>query len=197
MEVVTPARGEPRGPCGSPPLTQRGGAAADERRSARKPRPPVPAFGGTPAQPPQPQPLEPWALLRKVQISSPRKEDNYEISDKDENSADEAEPDRSHKLVPRWCENYLQRLQEQSTLDPDSIFGTKVPKCELEVIFSNEDYRKRSRERPKRKRGSSGEWRKDRLAQSEIAEYKVKMGQTRHWDAENIAANIGVPVAVA
>jgi hypothetical protein len=149
-------------------------AVAEGAQEVKKPpkkaaRPPVPVF------PPRPK-VVPIALPPKLD------EDNYEISEKDENS-DEAceEPDRSHKHVPRWCSNYLETLATQSSLDPDSIFGNKVPRCDLDAIFSDEIYKKYSRQRPQRRRGSSGEWRKDRLRPQEIRDYKKKMGQTKPW----------------
>merc|ERR1719271_1348987 len=103
-------------------------AVAEGAQEVKKPpkkaaMPPVPVF------PPRPKEV-PIALPPKLD------EDNYEISEKDENS-DEAceEPDRSHKHVPRWCSNYLETLATQSSLDPDSIFGNKVPRCDLDAIF--------------------------------------------------------------
>lgn len=182
--------GDVRMPSGTP--TPKDG----DKRSGKKQLPVVPSF----AQ--QQRVEEPgWVKLKRIPLGPKKAEENYEISDKEEDSDCEMERDRSHKFVPKWCDNYLQRLQEQSTLDPDTIFGSKVPKCNLDEIFSDADYRKRGRERPKRKRGSSGEWRKDRLTPAEISEYKTKMGQIRAWsaDEENRRPNIvaASPVSVA
>lgn len=141
-------------------------------------RPPVPAFGT-----PEPKELKSWQILRQTPLSPKHSEDNYEMSEKDENSDQEEEPDRSHKHVPRWCSGYLEVLATQSTWDPDSIFGSKVPTCDLDSIFSLDIYKQYSRERPKRRRGSSGQWSKDRLRAVEIRDYKRKMGQVKPWNA--------------
>lgn len=149
--------------------------ATDVQRPAKKPRPLVPAFVDAPPV------MEPWQKLRQTPLSPKREEDNYEISDKDENSDEEMEPDRSHKHVPSWCTNYLQLLAAQRSIDPDSIFGSKVPSCDLNTIFSNETYIRFGRTRPMRKRGSSANWKKDKLRREEISEYKQKMGQSASW----------------
>lgn len=190
MEVATPYRSA----CGdgersaAPP---RGSPLGGDKRSGKKPRPPVPSFKQEP----------PWMELRRIPLGSKKEEDNYEISDKDENSEGENDRDRSHKRIPRWCDDYVQRLSQQAHIDPDCIFGSQVPRCDLTAIFTDEDYKKRGKDRPKRKRGSSGEWKKDRLTQTEISEYKSKMGQTGsiRVNAENLSANVGAgtPVTAA
>jgi hypothetical protein len=122
-------------------------------------------------------------LRQTFPLSPKRDEDNYEISDKGENSDDgETEPDRSHKHVPRWCETFLKDLQAQSSWDPDSIFGLKVPACVLDVVFTDDHYRAAGKERPRRKRGSSQDWKKDRLRSQEVKEYKRKMGHAKPWN---------------
>lgn len=130
-------------------------------------------------------PLAPWQLYRQLPLLEvKRAEDNYEISERDETEDHEgemAEPDRSHKVSPKWCETYLQALENQSTLDPDTIFGVKVPRCDLEVIFPNTLYERCRQQRPRRKRGSSGQWADDRLRNDEIERYKNKMGHTETW----------------
>jgi len=104
-------------------------------------------------------------------------DDNYEISDKGENSEDEDDSHRSHKHVPEWCKSYHEVLLKQSTWDPDTIFGSKVPPCDATLIFPPELYKSLGKERPNRRRGSSQDWAKDRLRSREIHEYKKKMGQ--------------------
>lgn len=125
-----------------------------------------------------------------------RPEDNYEISDKGEDSETE-EPDRSHKHVPRWSSQYLELIEKQAGTDPDTIFGSRVPKCDLSTIFSDELYARCNKERPQRKRGSSGEWKQDRLSKLEVTDYKRKMGHSKKWtiNAENISANLAVPTS--
>jgi len=143
----------------------------------RKPRPPVPVYSPIPQKI---SALEPWMILRQQALGDPNKEDNYEISEKgDDSEAESPEQDRKNKHVPAWCKDWITLLKSQANLDPDSIFGTKVPRCELENIFTDADYALRNKKRPRRKRGSSGEWKKDRLTQIEIDEYKRKMGQTK------------------
>jgi hypothetical protein len=112
-------------------------------------------------------------------LSPKRDEDNYEISEKDENSDAEDEPDRKHKHVPRWCSSYLEVLNAQSSWDPDTVFGGKVPPCDLELIFTAETYKAAGKERPNRRRGSSQDWKKDGLRDKEVQQYKKKMGQTK------------------
>merc|ERR1719174_780512 len=120
---------------------------------------------------------------KKGEVASPlgpkNAEDNYEISDKGENSDEEDEPDRSQKHVPKWCESYLDQLAEQMSWDPDSIFGSTVPPCDQAVVFPTELYTRLKKQRPQRQRGSSQDWRRDRLRSKDVKEYKRKMGQTK------------------
>lgn len=121
-------------------------------------------------------------LLRQTTPLSPKRdEDNYEISEKDANSDEEGEPDRSKKHVPRWCGFYLKELEAQSSWDPDSIFGSQVPRCDLNAVFTDELYKSCRKERPQRKRGSSQDWKKDRLRSAEVKDYKRKMGHVKPW----------------
>lgn len=153
-----------------------GSEGSGKRLMKKTGRPPVPAFSLESKE------LKTWQILRQTPLSPKHSEDNYEMSEKDENSDQEEEPDRSGKHVPRWCSEYLETLATQSTWDPESILG-KVPACDLDSIFSLDIYKKCSRERPKRRRGSSGQWSKDRLRAVEIRDYKRKMGQTQPWNA--------------
>merc|ERR1719476_607150 len=91
-------------------------------------------------------------------------EDNYDLSDGG-SVADEQERHRRRekKAVPGWCGCYLGQLEAQSDLDPDSIFGCRVPRCSLEDVFLDVHYEKAGKSRPKRARGSSADWRKDKL----------------------------------
>lgn len=95
--------------------------------------------------------------------------------------------------MPRWCDGYLEQLPEQASIDPDTIFGKRVPECCLEKVFPEALYRLVRRSLPqKRKRGSSGNWRKDRLSKTEIGEYKRRMGLKRGWDLEAVKAMVSV-----
>jgi len=132
----------------------------------------------------------PNALVRQIPLGPSRPEDNYELSDQADSDADEAleARRRAKKRVPSWCSNYLEVLHKQADLDPDGIFGGRVPKCALDVVFPEELYKSYTKGRPKRNRGSSGDWRRDRLTAQEIGLYKRKMGQMRVWtdEGENV-----------
>jgi len=152
-----------------------GPSAGMGARAPKKSKPAVPLFAETP---------NPRLERMKVPLDSPRAIDNYEISE-GENSDEEHSRDRSGKHIPEWSKQYLQMLngQVQQRVDPDSIFGAKVPCVVLEDIFLDEDYRRAGKERPRRTRGSSGEWSRDRLRVEEIGVYKRKMGHSRAWQA--------------
>lgn len=120
-----------------------------------------------------------WFSLRQIPLPPKLLEDNYEISDGGENSDEEHHTDRSQKAVPKWCENYLQLLARQEHVDPDSIFSSRVPQCHLDDVFTDEIYTQVGKSRPKRTRGSSGDWRRDRLTKNEVSNYKNRMGQSR------------------
>lgn len=162
--------------CSKDPLSSSTGSTgilAESKGTAQKALPPVPVFK-----------TEPAMLLRQIDLKPKLDEDNYEISEHDGDSEEEGgeNRDRSGKHVPRWCETYLQDLNEQADIDPDTIFAAKVPRCDLEVVFTDEMYRLANKSRPKRMRGSSGDWRKDRLTCNEIKSYKSRMGHLRSWD---------------
>lgn len=149
----------------------------------RKTFPPVPVFK-------EKQTLEPWLFLRQSELTSPQQEDNYEISDQGDSDPDDAAEARrrAKKHVPRWCENYLEQLKSQADMDPDTVFGSKVPTCDVEDVFPTELYEAAGKARPKRTRGSSQNWGRDRLTKNEVKSYKQKMGQTKGWmaNAENL-----------
>merc|ERR1740123_2856364 len=153
--------------------------------SAAKARPPVPTFKPDPAM-----------TLRQIDVKPKLDEDNYEISEHEENSDEDADRsrDRSGKHVPRWCSTYLEDLQRQADIDPDTIFASKVSCCDLDAVFTDDMYREVGKQRPKRQRGSSGDWRKDRLGCMEIKNYKSRMGHLRSWD-EEVGANKGTASA--
>eukprot|EP00439_Symbiodinium_sp_Y106_P076281 s1733_g15.t1 len=118
-------------------------SASEARPGLRKAkRPPVPAFA---LKPPEP---EPWQLLRQIQLSDKKEEENYEISEKGSNSEAEEEPDRSHKRTPDWSLKFLELLETQADIDADTIFGSRVPRCDLEEIFTDRDYLRYAADRP-------------------------------------------------
>jgi len=128
---------------------------------------------------------EPYLDLRNINLSPKKPEDNYAISDYGGDSEGEdtaaREKMRQKKAVPRWCDRYLLQVQKQVDIDPDTIFG-KVPRCVLDDMFPDFLYQQARQKRPARRRGSSGDWRRDRLTRCEIRSYKQRMGQKRSWD---------------
>jgi len=107
-------------------------------------------------------------------------EDNYEISDFEEDKdGNRVEPNRTGKLIPAWCAGFPQLVQSQASVDPDSIFGNRVPRCDLDLIFP--DYFYQGRNPVKRRRGSSGRWFPDRLTRKEVTNYSSKMGYRSRW----------------
>mmetsp|Transcript_4616 Transcript_4616/g.9448 ORF Transcript_4616/g.9448 Transcript_4616/m.9448 type:complete len:296 (-) Transcript_4616:168-1055(-) len=172
----------------SAPAHAGSGAHTDEGRFGAAPKPSqssrlaaapaVPAFGPDPSE-----------LLRKMDLPPKLAEDNYEISECGADSDDEADHarDRGGKDVPQWCETYLAVLGTQADVDPDTIFSSKVPACRLEDVFPDELYKQAGKSRPKRQRGSSGDWRKDRLRREEIRDYKQRMGHVRPWNQDRVA----------
>eukprot|EP00929_Paragymnodinium_shiwhaense_P020658 TRINITY_DN13698_c0_g1_i1.p1 TRINITY_DN13698_c0_g1~~TRINITY_DN13698_c0_g1_i1.p1 ORF type:complete len:788 (-),score=199.03 TRINITY_DN13698_c0_g1_i1:157-2520(-) len=147
--------------------------------------------------PKQPKEPEPWQILRQQVLPPSRPEDNYEISEKGGDSdAEDNEDLRARKPVPAWCESFLQQLKSQEDVDPDTIFGPRVPPCVLEDIFSDELYVAVGKKRPKRARGSSGDWNKDRLQRDDVDKYKSRMGHVRSWtEAEAAAHGSATPAA--
>merc|ERR1712099_188277 len=138
-------------------------------------RPPVPAF--------RPH-MEPALLLRQLKLPPKCPEDNYEISDRGDNSDEEApgssqEQDQNAKHVPMWCDTYLEQLAKQHDIDPDTIFGAQVPACRLEVVFPDKLCQSFGCPVPKRKRGSSADWRDDGIGPDEVRNYKSRMHETR------------------
>lgn len=104
--------------------------------------------------------------------------DQYDITDKDTDSESELSPaSRAKKHIPPWCVNWRQKAIAQIAVDPESIFGVTVPKCDLDVIFTQKNYRDMGLSRPKRVRGSSGNWTFDKLTQDEVDRYRAKLGQ--------------------
>mmetsp|Transcript_62068 Transcript_62068/g.134690 ORF Transcript_62068/g.134690 Transcript_62068/m.134690 type:complete len:468 (+) Transcript_62068:79-1482(+) len=173
------------GNCVQPAKWQRtatkGGVPGKLGRSPARLAPPVPTFIDDP---------KPAVLLRRIELPPRRAEDNYEISEPGDNSGDELmtsqeiEHQRSSKGVPQWCGTYLERLAEQVCIDPDTVFGSRVPECSLELVFPDRLYDAMEMVPPKRQRGSSGEWREDRLTRLEVRNYKQRMGQTKDWVPE-------------
>ncbi len=117
-------------------------------------------------------------LPRMVALLPKQPDDQYDISDKDTDSEDELSPTaRAKKHVPTWCSNWRQKAIAQIAVDPESIFGASLPKCDLDVVFTEHNYKDMGLQRPKRTRGSSGNWNFDKLTQDEVDKYRAKCGQ--------------------
>jgi hypothetical protein len=118
------------------------------------------------------------AQPKMVPVAPKNPEDQYDFTDKDTDSEDELSPNsRSKKHIPPWCSQWRQKAIAQIAVDPESIFGANLPKCDLDLVFTESNYRKMGLQRPKRTRGSSGNWTFDKLTQDEIDRYRAKCGQ--------------------
>eukprot|EP00434_Breviolum_minutum_P019386 symbB.v1.2.017093.t1/scaffold1323.1/size125372/5 len=128
---------------------------------------------------------DPALEIRAMVLPPKNPEDNYVISEYggDSEGEDAAERDkmRQKKAVPKWCVNYISVVQQQQGIDPDSIFG-RVPRCVMDDVFQESLYMQVGKKRPARRRGSSGDWKRDRLTRNEIRSYKQRMGHKRSWD---------------
>jgi len=95
----------------------------------------------------------------------------YRESDSEEDSEDDSRP---KKHQPRWARgNELKEaLHRQVGLDPDRIFNSKVSTCPLDEVFAVVCPVKRKKYL---KRGSSGNWLKDRLTIKEEEDYRKAM----------------------
>lgn len=116
--------------------------------------------------------------------TSPLPEDQYEVTDWEQEEADEeaTERKRMQKNIPAWCIGWIETAKTQTSIDPETVFGTQLPKCDLEVIFgplAQDSAYLRAR---KGKRGSSGEWGLDRISKTELEEYRFKMGHTQQLE---------------
>ncbi|CAE8644845.1 unnamed protein product, partial [Polarella glacialis] len=73
-------------------------------------------------------------ILKRVSLKAPKnEEDNYELSDMEEDAnGDRIEPNRTGKRIPAWSVNFAQLAKAQENINPDSIFGCRVPAIDLE-----------------------------------------------------------------
>lgn len=166
------------------------GATGKSPAKPHKIRPPVPQM--LPLSPlapkkPPPRQLEAMELLRQVALPPQNPDDTYEVSDKedssDEAAVEAAEQARKRKKIPPWCDGFERLAIEQAAVDPDTIFGSRVPACDLDSIFPDRLYKSRGCMNPRRRRGSSQLWSKDRLQHEEVVAYRQKMRQTRRWSS--------------
>ncbi len=125
--------------------------------------------------------------------TSPIIEDQYKITDWEDSDGENAanyededikEQRRMEKHVPSWCDGWIETAKTQTSIDPDTVFGTKLPKCDLSVIFGDK-FKDNAYMRTKagHRRGSSGEWGLDVVTRAELEEYRSVMGHTQQLEA--------------
>ncbi|CAJ1339026.1 unnamed protein product [Effrenium voratum] len=173
-----------------PPRAEHGSAPAHDpqERQERQERQAEPKKAAAP--PNVPVFRDPALDFRSMELPLKNPEDSYDISeygDSEGEDASERDRMRQKKTVPKWCETYLVDMQKQGDIDPDTIFG-KVPRCVMDDVFPESLYQQVGKKRPGRRRGSSADWRRDRLTRSEIRSYKHRMGQQRSWETLGTAA---------
>jgi hypothetical protein len=122
--------------------------------------------------------------VRRGKLAPAKAGENYEISDHGNSECEDTGRivhEREKKHIPAWCENYHEKALAQINVDADTVFGSRVPFCNLEQIFPDSLYRQYAKKRPQRqrRRGSSADWHKDRLTQNEVCAYKSRMGHGR------------------
>jgi len=167
-------------------------AAAKTQKKKKAPPPPVPRFSAGPEACPLPENLDEKRAFKKyldLPLPLEKPEDNYDISDK-EDSDNECESDevrreeeRTRKPVPKWCGEGVdirELVEQQADVDPGSLFGP-VAKLDMDAVFPDKLYRARGCVNPKRRRGSSQQWSRDRLRLSEVTRYTQLMGHSRRW----------------
>ncbi|EER20406.1 hypothetical protein Pmar_PMAR010140 [Perkinsus marinus ATCC 50983] len=92
--------------------------------------------------------------------------------------------------IPAWSLEWKSMVLAQSNTDPDSIFGDRIPGCDIGQIFGDivasgqldppntQSFKDYIRINDKTgRRGSTGNWRFDELLDEEIYTYKQKMKQ--------------------
>jgi hypothetical protein len=137
---------------------------------------------------PAPVPIEVLEQLMPL-TTPPDLDDQYELTEW-ENSADESaegreeekERKRAAKRIPAWCIGWIETARDQTKIDPETVFGRSVPRCDLSVIFQGHGGNAYMKAR-KGKRNSSGEWGMDIVSMAEIEAYRQTMGQTDKLDS--------------
>ena len=151
--------------------------------SRDEPRPPASTF--VPRYTPAPVPVEIVTETLVPLMDPPLPEDQYEMTEWEDSDVEEDEDmkerKRMSKRIPTWCIGWIETAKTQTTIDPDTVFGMRLPRCDLEVLFgqTNNAYMKARRG----KRGSSGEWGMDEITRRELEEYRAIMGHTQQLDS--------------
>ena len=116
----------------------------------------------------------------------PLEEDQYTMTEWADSDAevddDEKERRRMAKRIPAWCIGWIETAKTQTSIDPDTVFGTKIPKCDLDTLFGSGTTNAYLKAR-KGRRGSSGEWGMDRVSREELTEYRHVMGHTQQLES--------------
>ena len=113
--------------------------------------------------------------------TSPLPEDQYELTEWEDSDAEKDDRGCAYeKPVPAWCIGWVDLAKTQTSIDPDTVFGTKLAKCDLDVLFGKDNAYLKAR---RGKRGSSGEWGMDNVSRQELMEYRQIMGQTQQLDS--------------
>ena len=144
----------------------------------------APPSGFAPRYTPAPGPLEIITESLAPLPFPPSEEDQYEMTEWEDSDTEMQEDDkerkRSNKKIPAWCIGWIETAKTQTSIDPDTVFGLRLPRCDLSVLFghTNNAYM-RARNG---KRGSSGEWGMDDMTRKELAEYRQVMGHTQQLE---------------
>jgi hypothetical protein len=138
-------------------------------------------------------PLEPTFEFPRI-ATEPLEEDQFSVTSYSETDTEhKAEQDerrrkrRAKKRIPDWCRDWQYMAKLQQHVDPDAIFFSlqAFPKCDLHKIFGDKDkFVGSASSRPKKHRGSSGNWGVDGLTDLEIINYKKLMGQIPSQSAQ-------------
>ena len=150
-------------------------------KEPRQPQSNYPASAFVPRYTPAPGPVEIVTENLVPLMSDPLPEDQYEMTEWEDSDAEKDEDAHENKRVPAWCIGWIETAKTQTSIDPDTVFGSRIPKCELEVLFGrNGNAYLKAR---KGKRGSSGEWGMDDVSMRELDEYRQLMGHTQQLDS--------------
>mmetsp|Transcript_25031 Transcript_25031/g.44041 ORF Transcript_25031/g.44041 Transcript_25031/m.44041 type:complete len:199 (-) Transcript_25031:170-766(-) len=111
----------------------------------------------------KPVPVSPAAMLKQIPLPSRRVDPGLPGPGED-------------GFQPQWTGDYVEAVQKQADLDPDTIFG-RVPHCDSCELFPERLFSEAGMS--PRKRFRTTQELKPLL--EEIQEYKRRMGQTKSW----------------
>ena len=154
----------------------------------------VPPSTFAPRYTPAPGPMEVVTESLVPLVSNPDPADQYEMTEweNSDGEADEDEQERKRRMkkIPAWCIGWIETAKTQTAIDPDTVFGSRIPRCDLETLFghTNNAYLKARRG----KRGSSGEWGMDDVTRRELDEYRQIMGHTQQLESVVIVRTVEV-----